>query len=103
MNVIQFYVPSTDNTQKPDVALLAGRTREVASKLAALAGGATAIPASGFWHSDTLGLIEENVSIVQTFSNADIFDAVQALADRYVVEWDQEAVLFVYNGVPHGI
>lgn len=107
MDVIHFYVPST-NAEQEDAGELEQRIDQITAELAALTGGGTAIPADaiparGFWVSPDVGFIKEAVTIVQTFSRDNILAEVQAIADKYQRAWGQEAMLFVYNGVPHGI
>lgn len=69
-------------------------TRETASKLAAKFGGATAIPATGYYIADNGDLVPETVTIVKSFysDNAGAFEFAVEVAAWLKSELKQELV-----------
>lgn len=63
---VAIYVPSTTDTDHPTDNR--HQVEEVAAKLSAMFGGATATEARGYWVSQSAGLVGEAVTIV--YSNA---------------------------------
>ena len=63
-NRIAIYVPSTYNGNKPARRLQKKACKHVAKYFCRYFGGSTATTATGFWQSETLGLIAENVTII---------------------------------------
>ena len=63
-NRIAIYVPSTYNGNKPARRLQKKACKHVAKHFCRIFGGSTATTANGYWYSDKLGLISENVTII---------------------------------------
>lgn len=90
MKLISLYVPAADNAGKarPEGALFA------LSEFAALAGGATAYSAAGFWRNSAGAMLSESVSVV-TALVSDSADAAPyyEVARRLRAMMEQESVL----------
>jgi hypothetical protein len=99
---IAIYVPSTIKGNQPAPAeLVAKWVRASKIKLASLFGGFTAYAGQGGWFSTELGLIEENVTIVQAFTDADGLAKVaqvRELAQAIATEMEQEVVSVEVDG-----
>ena len=107
---IEVYIPHTFNAVTPADSSWELRkahtdiVRLVKTHMAKAFGGFTAHSATGGWHSDTHGLIEEPVTIVGSHFSPDaephvsgVFDLAKSLAK----EMGQEAVAVKHNGVMH--
>lgn len=100
---IALYVPSTQNgngnlAEEDRQELL----RNIVGQFAELFGGATILEARGAWKSSELGLIVEDVSIVESYSTADVLDSnlatVYGIALELKRELQQEAVSLELGG-----
>jgi hypothetical protein len=93
-HLIKVYVPSTMDVNQ--VADNAAMVESVETVLSGWFGGATAIKGIGAWMSDALGLVLEDVTIVQSFAADDSFASnipnVVRLCERIKSEMSQEAV-----------
>lgn len=95
-NFVAVYIPGTRAGNIPldaDVKLF--YVRKVASELSAKCGGASAFPVSGFWLSDTLGLIEESITVVKSYydpATVNALDLARVIAGQLRDDLQQEAV-----------
>lgn len=91
---VALYVPSTTDTDKPTDN--AAQVERVASRFCEMFGGATAQESTGFWMSDTAGLVREAVTIVFSACTAaqlrEHLPDVLQLAQQIKAEMQQEAV-----------
>ncbi len=98
-NVVKIYVPTTtDVDQVTDTTVVVTHVLEVLSQTC---GGATAQEGIGAWVSDTVGLIQEKVTICFAYivSLTDkIIDIVVSLAQEIKNLLHQEAVAMEVNG-----
>lgn len=97
---VALYVPGT---QGPDTATdNAAQVERVAAEFSRMFGGATAQESTGFWMSDTAGLVRESVTIVYANCTADQLRErlpdVLTLAQQIKREMAQEAVSAEING-----
>lgn len=97
---VALYVPGT---QGPDTATdNAAQVERVAAEFSRMFGGATAQESTGFWMSDTAGLVREAVTIVYANCTADQLRErlpdVLTLAQQIKREMAQEAVSAEING-----
>lgn len=97
---VALYVPST---QGPATATdNAAQVERVAAKFSRMFGGATAQESTGFWMSDTAGLVRESVTIVYANCTADQLrdrlPDVLTLAQQIKQDMAQEAVSVEING-----
>lgn len=94
------YVPSTTDTDKPTDN--AAQVERVAREFCGWFGGATAQESTGFWMSDTAGLVREAVTIVYSACTAaqlrEHLPDVLTLAQQIKAEMQQEAVSVELNG-----
>lgn len=91
---VALYVPGT---QGPDTSTdNAAQVERVAAEFSRMFGGATAQESTGFWMSDTAGLVRETVTIVYANCTADQLrdrlPDVLTLAQQIKAEMQQEAV-----------
>ena len=91
---VALYVPGT---QGPDTATdNAAQVERVAAEFSRMFGGATAQESTGFWMSDTAGLVRESVTIVYANCTAEQLEkhlaAVVELARQIKAEMQQEAL-----------
>lgn len=97
---VALYVPSTTDTDKPTDN--AAQVERVASRFCEMFGGATAQESTGFWMSDTAGLVREAVTIVFSACTAaqlrEHLPDVLQLAQQIKAEMQQEAVSAEING-----
>jgi len=104
---IAIYVPSTVKGNQPAPAVLVAKLVKASKvKLASLFGGFTAFVGQGGWHSPEHGLIEENVTIVQSFTDeAGLVHVheVKELAKQIAKEMQQEVVSVEVDGALHFI
>jgi len=61
---VTIYVPSTTDGNKPAKRLQKKVSKHVAKKFSCMFGGCTQQAASGFWVSDSKGLIEEKQNLI---------------------------------------
>ena len=98
---IAVYVPSTMSIDKPDNTAQLAMIDRIARDLSAKFGGATAESVTGYWVSDTAGLVKE--SPVRVWAYADngygLKDYAIALAERVKSEMSQDAVLCEVDSV----
>lgn len=91
---VALYVPSTTDTDKTTDN--AAQVERVARDFCGWFGGATAQESTGFWMSDTAGLVREAVTIVYAACTADQLREhlpdVLTLAQQIKAEMQQEAV-----------
>lgn len=91
---VALYVPSTTDTDKPTDN--AAQVERVAREFCGWFGGATAQESTGFWMSDTAGLVREAVTIVYAACTADQLrdrlPDVLTLAQQIKQDMAQEAV-----------
>lgn len=97
---VALYVPST---QGPDTATdNAAQVERVAAEFSRMFGGATAQESTGFWMSDTAGLVRESVTIVYANCTADQLrdrlPDILTLAQQIKQDMAQEAVSVEING-----
>lgn len=97
---VALYVPGT---QGPDTATdNAAQVERIAAEFSRWFGGATAQESTGFWMSDTAGLVREAVTIVYANCTADQLrdnlPDVLTLAQQIKAEMQQEAVSVEING-----
>ena len=97
---VALYVPSTTDTDKPTDN--AAQVERVAAAFCGWFGGATAQESTGFWMSDTAGLVREAVTIVYASCTADqlrdsLPDVLQ-LAQQIKAEMQQEALSCELDG-----
>ena len=97
---VALYVPSTTDTDKPTDN--AAQVERVARDFCGWFGGATAQESTGFWMSDTAGLVRESVTIVFAACTAaqlrEHLPDVLQLAQQIKAEMQQEAVSAEING-----
>lgn len=91
---VALYVPGT---QGPDTATdNAAQVERVAAEFSRMFGGATAQESTGFWMSDTAGLVRESVTIVYAACTAEQLEKhlpdVLTLAQQIKQDMAQEAV-----------
>lgn len=99
---IAIYIPSTVNGNQPAPAdMIAKWLRASKIKLANLFGGFTSYSGQGGWYSSEHGLIEENVIIVQAFTDDEgltkLVD-VNLLAKEIAADMSQEMVSVEVDG-----
>lgn len=91
---VALYVPSTTDTDKPTDN--AAQVERVARAFCGWFGGATAQESTGFWMSDTAGLVRESVTIVYAACTAEQLREhlpdVLTLAQQIKQDMAQEAV-----------
>lgn len=91
---VALYVPSTTDTDKPTDN--AAQVERVARDFCGWFGGATAQESTGFWMSDTAGLVRESVTIVFAACTAaqlrEHLPDVLQLAQQIKAEMQQEAL-----------
>lgn len=91
---VALYVPSTTDTDKPTDN--AAQVERVAREFCGWFGGATAQESTGFWMSDTAGLVRESVTIVYSACTAaqlrEHLPDVLTLAQQIKQDMAQEAV-----------
>lgn len=99
---IAVYIPSTVKGNQPAPANLIQKwERQAKIKLASLFGGFTAYHGQGGWFSEEHGLIEENVTIVQAFTDEQGLakvGQVKELAQEIAREMEQEVVSVEVDG-----
>ena len=99
---VALYVPSTINGNQPAPAEQIARWVKASKiKLASLFGGFTAYQAQGGWYSETHGLIEEDVTIVQAYTDEDGLAKIgqfRELAAAIARDMGQEVVSLEVNG-----
>lgn len=97
---VALYVPSTTDTDKPTDN--AAQVERVARSFCAMFGGATAQQSSGYWLSESAGLVREDVTIVYAACTADQLRKrlpdVLNLAQQIKAEMQQEAISAEING-----
>lgn len=97
---VALYVPSTTETDKPTDN--AAQVERVASRFCEMFGGATAQESTGFWMSDTAGLVREAVTIVFSACTAaqlrEHLPDILHLAQQIKQDMAQEAVSVELNG-----
>ena len=90
------YVPGTSNETEPQTqAAHKQAVLDTAAKLSAKFGGATAYNVQGFWMSDVHGLVIDEITIVKSFYDNDVTDAIEyarTIAQGLKDEFHQEAV-----------
>ena len=96
---VALYVPSTTDPDKPTDN--AAQVERVAREFCEMFGGATAQQSTGYWLSDTAGLVREAVTIVYAACTAaqlrDHLPDVLQLAQQIKAEMQQEAVSITVN------
>ena len=97
---VAIYVPSTTDTDKP--ADNRQQVEDVAAKMSAMFGGATATEARGYWVSQSAGLVGEGVTIVYSNASAEAIEAHAAelvsICRQIKEDMTQEAVSLEING-----
>lgn len=98
---VSVYVPSTVHAAKISRAAHHAAVSKVAGAFSKALGGATSIPARGYWQSESEGLIEESITIVKSYyvpSQAqEAIELCRALALGIKTEFAQEAVTIETN------
>lgn len=97
---VAIYVPGTNGVDTAeDTSFMVDR---VASALSSMFGGASASAVSGYWLSDSVGLVKENTTVVYAFAApaalADHLGDVVQLAQDIKRELKQEAVSLELGG-----
>lgn len=97
---IAVYVPSTTSINKFDNGLQAEMIDAIARNLSAKFGGATAENVTGYWMSDTAGLVKESPVRVWAYAvdGYGLKDYAIALAERVKAQMAQDAVLCEVDG-----
>lgn len=99
---IAIYVPSTVNGNQPaSQTIIDHWVRKAKTLLSELFGGFTMIPAKGGYYSTTLGLVEEDVTIVQAYADSaslEHLDKVERFAGELAEGMTQEAVSLEIDG-----
>lgn len=97
---VAIYVPSTQDVNHATDN--AAQVERVARRFCEMFGGATAQQSSGYWMSDSAGLVREAVNIVYAACTADQLREhlpdVLTLAQQIKAEMQQEAVSVELNG-----
>lgn len=97
---VALYVPSTTDTDKPTDN--AAQVERVARDFCGWFGGATAQQSTGYWLSESAGLVREAVTIVYAACTAaqlrEHLPDVLQLAQQIKAEMQQEAVSAEING-----
>ena len=100
---VAIYVPSTIAGNKPAPKNLIKKwENNCKEKMAQLFGGFTVFKTKGGWYSPELGLIEENITIIQSFTNEEGLNKVpelQELAKNMAEAMSQEVVAVEIAGV----
>lgn len=93
---VSLYVTSTKNGgELLDPKTVLATVNKVAAEFSKKFGGCTATPGTGYWLSDTKGLIAEQVVIIKSYHELETKDAlavVLPLAQYIKREFNQEAV-----------
>ena len=96
---VSVYIPSTNHRVHGDNTRLttkAHRTiaESAAAELSRVAGGATILPATGYFLSETGILVAEKILIVKSFFESDtgILDCAHNIATRIKTQLNQESV-----------
>lgn len=97
---VALYVPSTTDTDKPTDN--AAQVERVARRFCEMFGGATAQQSTGYWLSESAGLVREAVTIVYAACTAaqlrEHLPDVLTLAQQIKAEMQQEAISAEING-----
>ena len=97
---VAIYVPSTTDTDHPTDNRQ--QVEEVAAKLSAMFGGATATEARGYWVSQSAGLVDEAVTIIYSNAAAEDIEThaaeIVAICQQIKQDMAQEAVSVELNG-----
>lgn len=97
---VAIYVPSTTDTDKP--ADNRQQVEDVAAKMSAMFGGATATEARGYWVSQSAGLVGEAVTIIYSNAAAEDIEThaaeIVAICQKIKCEMGQESVSLEING-----
>ena len=97
---VAIYVPSTTDTDHPTDNRQ--QVEEVAAKLSAMFGGATATEARGYWVSQSAGLVGEAVTIYHSNAAAEDIEnhaaEIVAICHKIKTEMKQEAVSLEVDG-----
>lgn len=95
-NFVAIYVTSTNNGGEPiEPRVHLATVSKLAKQFSESFGGCTCIPATGYWLSDSKGLIAESVTIVKSYHSLETSAAlaiVTPLAESLKLEFNQEAV-----------
>lgn len=99
---VAIYIPSTMNGNEfCDISLVASMLRQAKEKMAELFGGFTAYKADGGYTSPVHGLIEEQITIVQSYTDDDglrQLPKIRAFAKFLAETMKQEVVSLEVNG-----
>lgn len=99
---IVIWVPSTVNGNQPaPPELIAKWVRAAKILMSGLFGGFTTYNGQGGWYSPTNGLVEENVTIIQSFTDEEgltKLDQVNELAKAIANDMSQEIVSVEVDG-----
>ena len=96
---VAVYVPSTSNTNESATSLQADMIERVAREFSANYGGCTAESVTGYWLSDSVGLVKETpVRVWAHCAEYNVTDIV-SLAERLKADMAQEAILIELDGV----
>jgi hypothetical protein len=103
---VAVYIPSTQGNVPAPAELVNKMIEQAKRLLSGLFGGFTAYKAQGGWVSPTQGLVEEDVTIVQAFTDKaglSHVPAVKALASQIANDMGQEAVSVEVDNTLHFI
>jgi len=93
---IAIYVTSTRNGGEPlEPETHKTTVSEICAQFSKSFGGCTCLPATGYWLSNTKGLIEEPITIVKSYHTLETRDAlaiVTPIAEVIKYRFNQEAV-----------
>lgn len=99
---VSIYVPGTVGTATEDESAAAAMVEHVAGLLSSWFGGASASPVSGYWVSDSAGLVREAVTVVYANTTAAQMEErgedLLRLAQHVKSEMAQEAVSVEIDG-----
>ena len=101
-NKVVIYIPSTiEGNQPAPEELVRNLVSKTAAELSSITGGATIVPgARGCWVSDTLGLIEEDITRIESYTDNltdELLDLVYSIGARLRDTLSQEAVSVELN------
>ena len=96
---VSVYIPSTNHRVHGDNVRLSAKdhrtiAESAAGELSRVAGGATILPATGYFLSETGALVAEKILIVKSFFETDsgILDCAHNIATRVKAQLNQESV-----------
>jgi hypothetical protein len=95
---VSVFVPSTVQTDQNALETQRAQVDRVAREFSLLYGGATSEAVTGYWMSDTVGLVKETPVRVWAFCQTIDTEKLIALAEVLKSEMSQEAILCEIDG-----